>query len=82
MSDIVKRIEDFSHRISTGLNKGTRDCPSIYDAGSLCVEAKAEIVRLRATIEQLRAIAGPVSLEGSLAEIKKELRGDRPATLD
>jgi len=69
MSDIVERLK-------TIIVEGELGSLGLSDAPEIAEEAIAEIERLRHTIEQLRAVAGPVSLESGLAfsEIKKEIR--------
>ena len=76
MSDIVERLEMvhfFSDSIMAARLPQDEAVIDLYRAERK--EAAAEITRLRATIDQLRAVAGAVSLESGLTfkDIKQGL---------
>jgi hypothetical protein len=68
MSDIVERLREI-------IAEGEIGDLGLSEAPETALEAIAEIERLRATIAQLRAVAGAVSVEGhSYADIRKDIR--------
>lgn len=73
MSDIVERLLNPTRMVVAG------DACAVLAEDQTSAdmkEAAAEIVRLRATIEQLRSVAGAVNMESpAFSAIKKEIRG-------